>query len=194
MPAGTGNEINNRTATLEPWLAPEKPRIVAFISSSDNRGTELLSGVAAAIAAGDKQATVLSIDGGDGENDGDIGRLQAMGDLADYLLVDLPFRPTPFARSVLSGCDLVIVAGSCKIEFLTEAENIVKELLFLGIDPARVAGVLVDPEGILSSASLADIKPYLESSLGIEMAGVISFDSASSQMARDIEQLAGYIK
>jgi hypothetical protein len=194
MPAGTGNQIDFRTTTLEPWLAAEKPRIVAFISSSDNRGTGLLSGVAAAIAAGDKQATVLSIDGGDGENDGDIGRLQAMGDLADYLLVDLPFRPTPFARSVLSGCDLVIVAGSCKIEFLAEAENIVKELLFLGIDPARVAGVLVDPEGILSSASLADIKPYLESSLGIEMAGVVSFDSASSQMARDIEQLAGYIK
>jgi hypothetical protein len=194
MPAGTGNQIDYRTRTLEPWLAPEKPRIVAFISSSDNRGTDLLSGVAAAIVAGDKQVRVLRIDGGDGENEGDIGLLESMGDVADYLLVDLPFRPTPFARSVLADCDLVIVAGSCKIEYLSEAENIVKVLLFLGIDPAKVAGVLVDPEGILSSASLADIKPYLESSLGIEMAGVISFDSASSQMARDIEQLAGYIK
>jgi hypothetical protein len=229
MPVGTGDKIDYRTSevsgSIKSWLTPEpcgQPKIVAFISSSDNLGTELLSGVAAAISALDKQVAlvdlapangktpsvgealppgvrVLHIDGdsetGDDWAAGDFGMLQAMGDVADYLLVDLPFRPTPFARSVLSGCDLVIVAGSCKIEYLCEAENIVKVLLFLGIAAEKVAGVLVDPEGILSSASLAGIKPYLESSLGIEMAGVVSFgDGPGSQLDRDIEQLVQYIK
>ncbi len=221
MPVGTGDKINYRTSevsgSVESLLATEpcgQPKIVAFISSSDNLGTELLSGVAAAISALDKQVALVDLDpanektlsvgealppgvkvlhiDGDSESGDDWA---AMGDVADYLLVDLPFRPTPFTRSVLSDCDLVIVPSSCKIEFLSEAENIVKVLLFLGIAAEKVAGVLVDPEGILSSASLAGIKPYLESSLGIEMAGVVSFgDGPESQLDRDIEQLVQYIK
>jgi Flp pilus assembly CpaE family ATPase len=183
-------------------------KIVAFISSGDDLGMPaILSDVAAAISALDKQVTlVLDID--DGESPGYIELLREMG---DYLLVDLPFKPTPFASSILSGCDLVIVASSCKLDNIDETMKLVKVLLFLGIDPEKVAAILVDPEGILPSASLADIKPYLETSLGIEMAGVVSFDARSrqpsyresqskipsgpdSQLARDIQQLAQYIK
>jgi hypothetical protein len=196
MPAGVNDSTEYQTSTVEPWLAPEKPKIVAFISSSDNAGTELLSGLAAAISARDERARVLCIDGDDGDEMAaeNIESLQTMSGVADYLLVDLPFRPTPFARSVLAGCDLVILASSCKFDFLSEAEDIVKVLLFLGIAAEKVAGVVVDPEGILSSASLADIKPYLEASLGIKMAGVVSFGvNMESQLDRDIEQLVRYI-
>jgi hypothetical protein len=183
-------------------------KIVAFISSGDDLGMPaILSDVAAAISALDKQVTlVLDID--DGESPGNIELWREMG---DYLLVDLPFKPTPFASSILSGCDLVIVASSCKLDNIDETMKLVKVLLFLGINPEKVAAILVDPEGILPSASLADIKPYLETSLGIEMAGVVSFDARSrqpsyresqskipsgpdSQLARDIQQLAQYIK
>jgi len=111
---------------------------------------------------------------------------------ADFLLVGLPFRPCPSAWSVLSGCDLVIVAGSCQFEYLSEAENIVKALLYLGIGTERVAGIIVDPEGILSSESLAGIEPYLESVLDIRMAGAVSLGSGT-RPSRDIERLARFI-
>jgi cellulose biosynthesis protein BcsQ len=199
MLAGVSDKTDYQTSTVDTWLAPEKPKIVVFIRSSDNQNTDLLSGVAAAIEAHDRQARVLIFNSdsepGDELAADNIEFLQSMSGVVDYLLVDLPFRPTPFARSVLSDCDLVIVASSCKFDFLSEAEDIVKVLLFLGIAAEKVAGVVVDPEGILSSASLADIKPYLEASLGIEMAGVVSYgDDTGGQLDRDIEQLVRYIK
>jgi hypothetical protein len=196
MPAGVSVRKSYQTATVESWPATVKPRVIAFIDSSDNIGAELLSGVAAAISSRDKRSRVLILDGDSGTGDAaeNTEFLQDVSGVADYLLVDLPFRPTPFARSVLAGCDLVIVASSCKFDFLPEAEDIVKELLFLGIAVEKVAGVVVDPDGILSSASLADIKPYLEANLGIEMAGVVSFGAAAGgQLNRDIEQLVRYI-
>lgn len=194
MPVVTGSQTEYQTARAETRPVPEQTKIIAFISTSDNQDTELLSGLAAAIAAGNRKVRVWRAD-----NDAEAGDGLLEGDNelpeADYLLVDLPFRPTPMARAVLGDCDLVIVTGSCKIDFLSEAENIVKVLLFLGIEPERVAGVLIDPEGILSRASLAEIKPYLESRLDIEMAGVFSFGSApESQPERDIERLVQYIK
>jgi hypothetical protein len=167
--------------------------MVAFVSSSDNGGAGLLAEVAMAIAAQDRRVIVLQTD-----TDAELEEEFTMdGGLlpADYVLVGLPFRSTPFARSVLDRCDLVIVASSCKIEFLPEAEDIVRVLCYLGIETERIAGVLVDPEGILSSEAMADIKPYVESSLGIEMAGVVSFGSdGGSQRDRDIGRLVQYIK
>jgi hypothetical protein len=187
---------------LESWPATglsSQPEIVAFISPDDDLGMNaLLSDVAAAMCALDRQVKVLRIDGGSQAGDGlaaeDIELLPVMNGVADYLLVGLPSRPNPFAIAILLNCDLIIVASSCKIEFLSATENVVKALLYLGIDTEKVAGLLFDPEGILSSASLADIKPYLEDSLGLEMAGVVSFDSSSGdRTARDIEALAQYI-
>jgi Flp pilus assembly CpaE family ATPase len=239
-------------------------KIVAFISASDDlEMTTLLSDVAAAISALDKQVILVnatpgqrsgknqaeaasprdsrviletatsnngktpsvcevlpsgirvpSIDGDSESKDsvvtGDIELLHKLSAVADYLLVDLPFKPTPFARSILSSCDLIIVASSCKFDNINETVNVVKGLLFLGITAEKIAAILVDPEGILPSTALAGIKPYLEASLGIELAGVVSFDtkdhqlsylesqpiihsSPGSQLARDIKQIAQYI-
>ena len=162
-----------------------RPRVVAFIGSSDNAPMDtLLSGLADALSAPDRRIFLV-----DCPED-----IELMGgtDSADFLLVDLPFRPGPFAGSVLAGCDLVIVAGNCKFEYLPEAENIVKSLVYLGIDLEKVAGVVVDPEGILSSESLAGLGSFLGSVLGIEMAGAVSLESGS-QPSRDIERLARYI-
>jgi len=257
-------DIINRVEPLLTQKLSGQAKIVAFISSSDDLGTTaILSDVATAIAALDKQVTlvdvapgqrsgknqveaaspgngrviletdtsnneeipsvcevlpsgikVLHIDGDskskDGMATGNIGLLHKMSDVADYLLVGLPFKPTPFARSILSICDLIIVASSCKLDNIYETQNVIKMLLFLGITTEKIAAVLVDPEGILPSASLADIRPYLETHLGIELAGVVSFDAGvhqlsylksqpiiqsgpGSQLARDIKQIAQYI-
>jgi len=162
-----------------------RPRVVAFIGSSDIAAMDsLLARLADALSAADRRVSLV-----DCPED-----IELMGGTAgvDFLLVDLPFRPGPFAGSVLSGCDLVIVAGSCRFEYLSEAENIVKALLYLGIGTERVAGVIVDPEGILSSESLAGLEPYLESVLGIRMAGVVSLGSGT-RPSRDIERLARFI-
>jgi hypothetical protein len=162
-----------------------RPRVIVFVGSSDNTAMDtLLSGLVDAMSAPDRRVAVA-----DGAGD---FALMGGTDNADFLLVDLPFRPGPYAGSVLAGCDLVVVAGSCKFEYLPETENIIKSLLYLGIDSEKVAGVVVDPDGILSSESLAGLGPYLESVLGIEMAGAVSLEPGA-RPSRDIERLARYI-
>jgi CheY-like chemotaxis protein/MinD-like ATPase involved in chromosome partitioning or flagellar assembly len=147
---------------------------------------------------------------GDGAAAGSIELLRKLGDVTDYLLVDLPFEPTPFARSVLSGCGLIVIAASCRFDNIYEIKNVIRVFRFLGIAPETMAAVLVDPEGAFPGVSLAGLKPYLEGSLGIELAGAVSFDaraqrlsyletqpiilsSPGSQLARDIKQIAQYI-
>jgi len=162
-----------------------RPRVIAFIGSSDNPAMDtLLSCLADVLSAPGRRVALV-------ESPEDVELTGGTGG-ADFLLVDLPFRPGPFAGSVLAGCDLVIIAGSCKFEFLPEAENIVKALLYMGIDTEKVAGVVVDPEGILSSESLAGLGAYLGSVLGIDMAEAVSFDHGA-QPSCDIERLARYI-
>jgi CheY-like chemotaxis protein/MinD-like ATPase involved in chromosome partitioning or flagellar assembly len=136
--------------------------------------------------------------------------LPEMGDAADYLLVDLPFQPTPFARSVLSSCGLVVIASSCRFDNIYDITNVIKVFRFLGIGMETMAALLVDPEGAYPSVSLAGIKPYLEGNLNIELAGAVSFDarvhqlsyletqpiilsSPGSQLAQDIRQIARYV-
>jgi DNA-binding response OmpR family regulator len=187
------------------------PRTGRVILETDTSNNEKTPSVCEVLPSGIR---VLHIDGDSESKDsvatGNIELLLKLSDVADYLLVDLPFKPTPFARSILSSCDLIIVASSCKLDNIYETKNVVKVLLFLGITAEKMAAVLVDPEGILPSASLAGIKPYLEVNLGIEMAGVVSFDakvhqlsylesqsiiqsSPGSQLAQDIKQIAQYI-
>jgi hypothetical protein len=205
MPVGADEKIDYQTleasSSLSSWLtsgSANQPKIVAFISPSDDLGMNgLLSVVAKAMSALDKQVKVIHVDGDSQDGDGlaeDSEILLEMSGVADYLLVGLPSQLTTFAGEILINCDLIIVASSCKIEFLPETENVVKALLHLGIDTDKVAGLLFDPEGILSSASLADIRPYLEANLGLEIAGVVSFESGpSDRMSQDIETLAQYI-
>jgi MinD-like ATPase involved in chromosome partitioning or flagellar assembly len=187
--------------------SPEKGRVVLETDAGDEKTPSVCEVLPSGIS-------VLHIDGdaaaGDGPGSANIELLHKMGDATDYLLVDLPFKPTPFARAVLAESDLIIVASSCKLDDIYETKNVVKVLLFLGIAPEKTAALLVDPEGILPSASLAGIRPYLETNLGIETAGAVSFDAKThqlsylenqpvvasapgSQLAQDIKQIAQFI-
>jgi hypothetical protein len=205
MTVDADEKIDYRTLvvnkSLASWLASgsaDQPEIIAFVSPGDDLGmAALLGNVAATMSVLNQRVKVFHV-GGDSQAGNNLlednERLREMSDAADYLLVELPSQPAPFARAVLLNCDLIIVASSCKIEYLGATENIVKELIYLGIDTEKVAGLLFDPEGILSSASLADIKPYLQASLGIEIAGVVSFESGpGSRMNEDIARLTQYI-
>jgi DNA-binding response OmpR family regulator/cellulose biosynthesis protein BcsQ len=136
--------------------------------------------------------------------------LQGMSGTTDYLLVDLPFKPSPFTRSVLATCELVVIASGYKLKDISEINNFIRLLDFSGISPQRIAAILIDPEGTFPGAALGSIKPYFEASLGIDLAGVISFDAKlyqlsylesqplmksgqNSQFAQNIRQIARHI-
>jgi Flp pilus assembly CpaE family ATPase len=136
--------------------------------------------------------------------------LQGMSGTTDYLLVDLPFKPSPFTRSVLAICELVVIASGYKLKDISEINNFIRLLDFSGISPQRIAAILIDPEGTFPGAALGSIKPYFEASLGIDLAGVISFDAKlyqlsylenqplmksgqNSQFAQNIRQIARHI-
>ncbi len=157
---------------------------------------------------------VLHITEGAEESDSASGHsielLQGMSGATDYLLVDLPLKPSPFTRSVLAICELVVIASGYKLKDISEINNLIRLLDFIGITPERIAAILIDPEGTFPSASLSSIKPYFEASLGIDLAGVISFDAKvyqlsylesqpiirsgqNSQFAQNIRQIARHI-
>lgn len=174
-----------------------EPEIIAFVSSEEHLGIPfILSALAAAISALDSRVILV------GEASGEVRLFDRSGE-PGYVLVDVPFRPSPLFGAVLSGSDLVFVAASCKLDYIDAAKNIVKELLFLGVAPAKTAAVLVDPDGMLPAETLDGMKAYLETSLGIKMACGISLDveddrnsspvSLDGVPARDIFQLAGHI-
>jgi two-component system alkaline phosphatase synthesis response regulator PhoP len=136
--------------------------------------------------------------------------MHGMSGATDYLLVDLPFKPSPFTKSVLATCELAVIASGYKLKDISEIHNIVRLLSFSGVAPVKTAAILIDTEGTFPAASLSSIKPYFEANLGIDLAGVISFDAKvyqlsylesqpiirsgqNSQFAQNIRQIARYI-
>ena len=136
--------------------------------------------------------------------------LHGMSGATDYLLVDLPFKPSPFAKSVLATCELTIIVSGYKLKDISEIHNIVRLLNFSGVTPVKIAAILIDTEGTFPAASLSSIKPYFEANLGIDLAGAISFDAKvfqlsylesqpiiksgqNTQFAQNIRQIARYI-
>jgi DNA-binding response OmpR family regulator len=136
--------------------------------------------------------------------------LNGMSGSTDYLLIDLPLKPSPFTRSVLGACELTIIASGYKLKDISEIYNIVRLLNFSGVSAAKSAAILIDTEGSFPAASLSSIKPYFEANLGIDLAGVISFDAKvfqlsylesqpiiksgqNTQFAQNIRQIARYI-
>ena len=136
--------------------------------------------------------------------------LQGMSGATDYLLIDLPLKPSFFTKSVLAACELAIIASGYKPNEISDIHNIVRLLGFSGVSAARVAAILVDANGAFPAAALASIKPYFEANLGIDLAGVISFDAKiyqlsylesepiirsgqNGQFAQNIRQIARYI-
>jgi DNA-binding response OmpR family regulator len=156
---------------------------------------------------------VLHVTEGTDENDsaaGSIELMQNMKGATDYLLVDLPLKPSPFTKSVLSACELVVITSGYKLKDISEISNIARLLSFSGMKPVKTAAVLIDTEGIFPAASLGSVKPYFEANLGIDLAGVISFDAKvyqlsylesqpiiksgqNTQFAQSIRQIARYI-
>jgi DNA-binding response OmpR family regulator/cellulose biosynthesis protein BcsQ len=150
-------------------------------------------------------------DGADDENAGDgLELLQGMSGSTDYLLLDLPLRTSPLTRSVLATCELVVIASGYKLKDISEIYNFIRLLDFSGITTEKIAAILIDPEGTFPGAALSSIKPYFEAILGIDLAGVISFDAKvyqlsylesqpiiksgqNSQFAQNVRQIARYI-
>ncbi len=126
----------------------------------------------------------ITEDAEEGEDAGhSIELLQGMSGTTDYLLVDLPLKPSPFTKSVLATCELVVIASGYKLKDISEINNFIRLLDFSGITPAKIAAILIDPEGTFPGAALSSIKPYFEASLGIDLAGVISFDAKVYQLS-----------
>jgi DNA-binding response OmpR family regulator len=156
---------------------------------------------------------VLHINESAGENNTATGSMELMKSMSgstDYLLVDLPFKPSPFTKSVLANCELAIITSGYKLKDISEIHNIIKLLSFSGVALNKTTAILLDTEGTFPAASLSSIKPYFEANLGIDLAGVISFDAKvyqlsylenqpiirsgqNSQFSQNIRQIARYI-
>jgi DNA-binding response OmpR family regulator/cellulose biosynthesis protein BcsQ len=136
--------------------------------------------------------------------------LQGMRGATDYLLLDLPLKPSPWTKSVLATCELVVIASGYKLKDISEIYHFIRLLDFSGITTEKIAAILIDPEGTFPGAALSSIKAYFEAILGIDLAGVLSFDakvyqlsylesqpiiksSQNSQFAQNIRQIARYI-
>ncbi|OGO00561.1 MAG: hypothetical protein A2Y90_03250 [Chloroflexi bacterium RBG_13_52_12] len=100
----------------------------------------------------------------------------------DYVLIDLPLTPSPFTTSILKHSDLSVIVSDYRLAKIAEIQNTVTLFRFLGIKPEEIAAVLVDPEGEFPGLSLSSVKPYMEATLGITLAEVISFDAKMSQL------------
>jgi MinD-like ATPase involved in chromosome partitioning or flagellar assembly len=97
-----------------------------------------------------------------------------------------------------------------RIDKLQKTKNTVTLLQFLGIEPEKIAVVMVDPEGKTPNLTTANVKPYVEDNLGITLVEVISFDAKTYQLfylesqpiiqsnpkqklAQDLKHIAQYI-
>ena len=136
--------------------------------------------------------------------------VQKIGKANDYLLVDLLLKPNHFTSSMLMKSDLIMILSDYRVDSLMEVKNTVTLLQFLGIAPGKIAMVLIDPEGKNKSLTAANMKPYIEASLGITLVEVVSFDTRMYQLfyldsqpviqsnpnqklAQDLKQIARYI-
>jgi DNA-binding response OmpR family regulator len=109
--------------------------------------------------------------------------LRGMSGTTDYLLIDLPFKPSSFTKSLLSFAELAVIASGYKIKEINELNNIIKLLNFSDVPLSKIATMLVDTAGDFSASSLNSIKPYFEAHLGIDLAGAVSFDAKTYQLS-----------
>ncbi|OGO20291.1 MAG: hypothetical protein A2Z15_09465 [Chloroflexi bacterium RBG_16_50_11] len=146
----------------------------------------------------------------DGSSENSLDLIKTIGKTNDYLLVDLPLKPTYFTNSILTGSDLTIIMSDYRIDNLLVTKNTVTLLSFLGIAPEKIATVVVEPQGKYANLTAANMKPYIEANLGINLVEVVSFDAKMYQLfyldsqpivqsnpnqklAQDLKQIARYI-
>ncbi len=109
--------------------------------------------------------------------------LHGMSGTTDYLLIDLPFKPSPFTKSLLASAELAVIVSGYKIKDVCEIHNIIRLLNFSDIPSSKIAAMLVDTQGDFPTASFSGIKPYFEANLGIDLAGAVSFDAKTYQLS-----------
>ncbi len=142
--------------------------------------------------------------------DGGFELVKRIGKNNEYLLVISPLKSTSFTKSLLTGSDLVFIMSDYRVENVVGTKNTITLLGFLGINPEKIATVLVDPEGKNPNLTTANLKLYMEVNLGVTLAEVISYDAKVYQqsyldsqtiiqtnqnlkLAQDIRQIGRYI-
>ncbi len=149
-------------------------------------------------------------DGKDGASENSLDLIQKIGKANDYLLVDLPLKPSHFTTSMLKSSDLVMILSEYRIDNLVNTRNAVTLLNFLGVTAEKMAVVLADPEGKNQNLTTTNMKPFVEANLGIMLVEVVSFDAKMYQLfyldsqpviqsnpnqklAQDLKRIARYI-
>ena len=103
-----------------------------------------------------------------------------LGEVTDYLLVDLPFQPTVITRAVLIQCDFAITISDQILEAISEVKSIITTLRFLGIPSERLGVVVTDTNGTFPELESTKIKSYVEANLGIILLGTLAYDAETS--------------
>jgi DNA-binding response OmpR family regulator len=199
---------NNKPRGKEAASSNQTNRVILEVDSANNEANEpgfetLPSGV-----------RVLHLDeassSGNGASESSLDLIKTIGKNNDYLLVDLQLKPNIFNSSVLTGSDLTLLFSDYRIEKLQETKNTITLLQFLGIEPEKIAIVMVDPEGKNPNLTTQNMKPYVEAALGITLVEVVSFDAKTYQLfyldsqpiiqsnpkqklAQDLKRIAQYI-
>ncbi|MBN1160777.1 MAG: response regulator [Dehalococcoidales bacterium] len=149
-------------------------------------------------------------DDNNGASEVSLDLVQKIGKSNDYLLVDLPLKPSHFTTSILKSSDLVMILSDYRIDNLITTRNAVTLLNFLGITAEKMAVVLADSEGKNQNLTTANMKPFVEANLGIMLVEVVSFDAKMYQLfyldsqpviqsnpnqklAQDLKRIARYV-
>jgi DNA-binding response OmpR family regulator len=141
---------------------------------------------------------------------GNVNLIQKICQSNDYVLIDLPLHPAPFTSAILKNSSLTVLMSDYRLTNIAEMQSTVTLFRFLGMKLTDIAAILVDTEGEFPGLSLANVKPYIEANLGINVAEVISYDAKMCQLffldnqpfiqsnpnhkfSQDIRQIAKYI-
>jgi len=100
--------------------------------------------------------------------------------VADYLLVDLPFQPSNAALAILSKCNFVAIVTDSKAGALSSVKSVATVLGLLGISQQRMGAVVIDREGMFPDWQLSKMKSTIELSAGIKLLGIIPYDTKTS--------------
>jgi len=100
----------------------------------------------------------------------------------DYVLLDLPLTAAPATSSIIKYSDLAVIVSDYRLAKVLEIRNTLNLFRCLGLKPEDTSAVLVDPEGDFPGLSVCNIRPYMETNLGISLGEVISFDAKMSQL------------
>jgi len=114
--------------------------------------------------------------------------LQKLGEVTDYLLIDLPFQPSAVTRSILMKCDMAVIVSNHEVYALAEVRHIITLLRFLGLSRDRIATVIIDTAGTFPGISINNIKSYIEVNIGVTLIGAIPYDANSSVQASPASQ------